>query len=230
MFKLSILVAALAIAAVAAVGFVGRSDSSAAEPMASPHATHAHAKAAGPGGKAADLRVTLDRLLGEHVSLAVNATRKGYDGNRDFTTAAGALDRNSVELAGAIGSIYGTKARNTFLNGRFMWRDHIRFFVAYTVALKKGDRAGQRKAVANLNGYIGTFSRFLAQATKLPQGALARGITAHVGHLKSQIDAYSRRQYARAYRFERIGYSHMFETGDTLAGAIVKQFPNRFNS
>ena len=48
-----------------------------------------------------NLRVTLDRLLGEHALLAIEATRRGYDGARAFNAAA-ALDRNSVELAGKV--------------------------------------------------------------------------------------------------------------------------------
>jgi hypothetical protein len=50
---------------------------------------------------AADLRVTLDRLLGEHAILAMLATQKGFDGEEDFEPIAAALDRNSAELADA---------------------------------------------------------------------------------------------------------------------------------
>ena len=223
-FKFAALITAVVLGAVAFGAVAMQDDSSAAEPMAHVHPT----ASSGVGGKGADLRVTLNRLLGEHALLAIEATRKGYDGERDFKAAATSLDKNSVELAGAIGSVYGTKARNKFLNGRLMWRDHIKFFVQYTVALKKRDKAGQRRAVTNLQGYIAAFSNFLAQAANLPPNAVRAGITSHVGHLKGQIDAYSRRSYTRAYRLERIAYSHMFETGDTLSGAIVKQFPNRY--
>src|SRR3954453_11891778 len=94
---------------------------------------------------AADLQVTLDQLLGEHALLAVSATQKGYDGSPDFTAVAKQLDANSVALSKAIASIYGPKAGDQFLNGKNMWRDHIKDFVAYTVALKKHDTAGQQK-------------------------------------------------------------------------------------
>ena len=103
---------------------------------------------------AADLRVTLDRLLGEHAMLAMFATQKGFSGDPDFKQIARALDRNSVELADAIGSVYGEEAGEEFLNGGSKWRDHIRFFVEYTVALAKKDKAGQKKAVDALNGYV----------------------------------------------------------------------------
>ena len=177
---------------------------------------------------ATDLRVTLDRLLGEHAILAMVATQKGYDGDKDFKAIAAALDRNSVELADAIGSVYGDEAREEFLNGEFKWRAHIGFFVDYTVALAKKDKAGQQKAVNNLKGYIGSFSGFLAKATGLPADAVEKSITTHVNQLKGQIDAYAAGNYAEAYRIARHAYAHMFMTGDTLASAIVKQSPEKF--
>ncbi len=211
-------VVAVAIAATAmAMGGSDSKQSSAAMP------THNHAAAVAAGDKAEELRVTLDRLFGEHAKLAINATRKGYDGDKDFAAAAASLDRNSVELANLIGTAYGRKARNEFLNGKFKWRAHIGFFVDYTVALKKGDRAGQMKAVNNLNGYIGSFSGFLASATNLPAKAVRASITHHVMQLKNQIDVYSRGQYGRAYTIERTAYKHMFMTGDVIAAAISKQ-------
>ena len=177
---------------------------------------------------AADLRVTLDRLLGEHAALAIAATQKGLRGEPDFKSAAGALDRNSVELADAIGSVYGNEARKEFLDGNSKWRDHIGFFVNYTVALAQKNRPAQRRAVGNLRAYIEAFSGFLSKATGLPQSALRKSITEHVMQLKGQLDAYNVGNYKRSYTLTRAAYAHMFMTGDALSGAIAKQFPKKF--
>lgn len=177
---------------------------------------------------AADLRVTLDRLLGEHAYLAIAATQKGLDGDKDFEAAAAALDANSVELSEAIGSVYGDEAATQFLDGPSLWRDHIGFFVDYTVALASKDKAAQQEAVDNLTGYTGAFSGFLAEATGLPQEALQEGVTMHVMQLKGQLDAYAKGDYEEAYRLFREAYAHMVETGDTLAAAIVQQNPDMF--
>ena len=182
----------------------------------------------GTEGPAADLRVTLDRLLGEHAVLAMTATRQGFDGDPDFKAVATALDENSAELGEAIGSVYGEEAGRKFLDGKLMWRDHIGFFVDYTVGLAKKDKAAQKKAVGNLMGYIEATSAFLSQATGLPQEALRKGISAHVNQLKGQIDAYAAGNYKQANRLYREAYAHMFMTGDTLAGAIVEQSPDKF--
>ena len=195
-------------------------------------ATARGANAMGHGSRAVmtagDLRVALDQLLGEHAILAMNATNLGVTGSKAFPAAAKALDANSVALSKTIGSVYGQKAGNTFLNGKFMWRDHIRFFVDYTVALAKKDKAGQAKAVANLKTYTVKFGDFLAGATGLPKAAVRNDLLGHVLELKEQLDAYAAGKYARAASLYHAAYNHMFMTGDLLAGAIAKQFPSKF--
>lgn len=191
-------------------------------------AMSASMSAGGATSAAADLRVALGTLLGEHALLAIAATQKGYDGDPDFEAAAAALDANSVEVADAIGSVYGDEAADTFLNGPSLWRDHISFFVDYTVALAKKDTAAQKEAVDDLIGYTGAFSGFLAQATGLPQAPLQEGVTEHVMQLKGALDAYAAGNYGKVPRLTREAYAHMVMTGDTLADAIVAQHPEMF--
>ncbi len=177
---------------------------------------------------AADLEVTLDQLLGEHALLAVSATQKGFDGSGDFPKVAAQLDANSVALSKAIASVYGAKAGDAFLNGKNMWRDHIKDFVAYTVALKMHDKAGEAKAVAGLNAYVSQFGSFLAKATGLPASAVQDDLRQHVAQLKGQIDAYAQGRYGTSAMLTDEAYMHMFMTGQILAGAIVKQHPETF--
>jgi hypothetical protein len=172
---------------------------------------------------AAYLRVTLDRLLGEHAVLAMNATNLGVTGSKAFAAAAEALDRNSIALSQAIGSIYGKQAGKTFLDGPFMWRAHVKFFVDYTVATAKKDEAAKNRAVANLKTYTVRFGDFLAGATGLPKLAVRNDLLGHVLELKGQLDAYADHRYATAATMYQHAYDHMFMTGDLLAGAIAKQ-------
>src|SRR4051794_39280600 len=235
MKNLSTMIALLCVAAVAAVaaGCGGSSEAApAAEPMAAmPHASMSHTgmsqnTAAVTGGvqsPAADLRVQLDSLLGEHALLAVRATQLGYSGSKAFPALAKELDRNSVAISKLIGSAYGPAAAQKFLNGKFLWRDHIRFFVQYTQALAKKDAPGQKKAVANLMRYVNVQAAFFASATGLPKQALANGLTAHVLQLKGALDAYAKGRYAQSQTLAHAAYDHMWMTGDQLAGAIAKQ-------
>ena len=57
------------------------------------------------------LRSELGRLLGEHVALAVGALRAGADRRPDFAAAAAALNGNTSDLTGAIGSLFGAAGR-----------------------------------------------------------------------------------------------------------------------
>ena len=229
------LFALLAVVASAAFGLAAcggdgdnAADATAPVQMESAAMTAAMAMAADTNTAAADLRVTLDTLLGEHALLALAATQKGFDGAPDFEAAAAALDANSVEVAEAIGSVYGDEAAAQFLDGPSLWRDHIGFFVDYTVALAGKDEAAQQEAVDDLTGYTGAFSGFLAEATGLPQAALQAGLVMHITQLKGAIDAYAAGDYEQYYRLTREAYDQMIATGDTLAAAIVEQSPDQF--
>lgn len=172
---------------------------------------------------AGDLRVALAQQFGQHAVLAMNATNAGITGSKSFPAAAAALDKNSVALSKSIASVYGAKAGQTFLNGKFMWRAHVKFFVDYTVAKSKKDTAGQNKAVANLKQYTVTFGDFLAGATGLPKMAVRNDLLSHVLQLKGQLDAYAAGNYTAAANLYNAAYNHMFMTSELVANAIIKQ-------
>ena len=220
-----VLLSILALAVVAAAPGALRSSpgQGSQSSMAGMHMSMTHSSSAVASSKAVQLRLTLDQLLGEHAILAIQATQRGYAGGADFSAVAKQLDANSVALSKAIGSVYGAAAGKQFLDGKNLWRAHIKYFVDYTVALAKHNTAGQKKAVANLMTYIQVQAAFFAKATGLPQKALADDLTAHVLQLKGQLDAYAKGNYAQAYTLTDGAYKHMFMTGDLLASAIAKQ-------
>ena len=100
---------------------------------------------------------------------------------------------------------------------------HITFFVDYTVALAKKNKAGQAKAVANLKRYTKEHGAFLAKATGLPTLAVQNDLLGHVLELKNQLDAFAKGNYTKSSALYRDAYQHMFMTGDLLAAAIAKQ-------
>jgi hypothetical protein len=210
---------ALAVAAVASGALTPKSGGQ--DSMSGMHMTMSHTKSS--SSKAVQLRITLNQLLGEHAILAIQATQRGLVGGKDFNAVAKQLDRNSVAISKAIGSVYGPAAANQFLNGKNLWRAHIKYFVDYTVATAKHDSSGQKKAVSNLMAYVQTQAAFFAKATGLPKQALVNDLTAHVLQLKGQLDAFAKGNYAQAYSLTNGAYEHMGMTADILAGAIAKQ-------
>ena len=171
-------------------------------------------------GKAADLQVTLDKLLSQHALLAIMTMQRGFDGSPDFTAAAKALDNNTTALGDAIGSVYGPAAKKAF---EAQWRAHIGLFVDYTTASAKKDEAGKARALKGLDGYKMSFAKFLNTATGLDETAAADSLQMHVDQLIGSFDAYTAGNYEEAYGQARTAYAHMFETGDALASAIAKQ-------
>jgi hypothetical protein len=176
---------------------------------------------------ATDLRSNLNALLGEHVLIAAVATSHAL-GGRDaaFNGAVGGLDANSIDIAKAIGAVYGADAEKAFLP---LWRKHIGFFVDYTTGVATKDKAKQDKAVADLVGYSQDFGAFLSSANpNLPKSAVADLVKGHILSLKDVVDAQAAGDWPKAYAATRSAYHHMQMVGDPLASAIAKQFPNRF--
>ena len=176
---------------------------------------------------ASTLRMSLNALFSEHLILATAATGAALDGREaEFTAAASALDANSVDIAKAIGSVYGQDAEQAFLP---LWRRHIGFAVDYTVGVATKDQVKQQKAVNDLIAYTQDFGAFLQSANpNLPKSVVADLVKHHVVTLKEVIDAQASKDYARAYTAERAATAHMQMIADPLTGAIVKQFPGQF--
>jgi len=176
---------------------------------------------------AVDLQVGLQRLLGEHALLAVQATRNGLTGADDFEAAPGALSGNTDDLTAAIESVYGADAAQAF---RAQWEAHIGFFVDYTVATAGGDDAAREQAADDLDGYVAEFGAFLGTATaeNLPTAAAQASLEEHVAQLAGQVDQFASDEFEAAYASEREAYQHMFDTGGALAAAIAGQFADQF--
>src|SRR6476660_8248528 len=86
-----------------------RASSSAAPSVSTPAMDHQDAAAA------ADVRLTLERLLGHHAMLMIRLMRGPIDKEPTFVAAAQqALDRNTDELVSAVAQVYGTQAGNEF--------------------------------------------------------------------------------------------------------------------
>jgi hypothetical protein len=177
---------------------------------------------------AASLRAGLTSQLQEHVYLAGIAVANGVGAGLDsaeFTAAAGALDDNSVALSESIASVYGKPAGDAFLP---LWRKHIGFFVDYTKGKATNDQAMADKALADLDGYRTDFGAFIASANpNLPAEAVAEELIPHIQTLTAAIDGVIAKDPSTFTKL-RAAAAHMPHTAEVLAGAIAKQFPDKF--
>jgi hypothetical protein len=175
---------------------------------------------------ATDLRINLDRLLGEHTHLAALAMRATFNDAADAARAVDALGANSADLIALIADIYGRAAGDAF---ETLWDRHIDRYIAYVDALADDDEAAAARALAGLNDYREAFSAFVTSANPLvTEPALAGLVESHSEHLVSQADAYAAGDFEAAHELAREAYVHAGELSASLAAAIGDQFPQRF--
>ena len=175
---------------------------------------------------ALDLRIALDRLLGEHMYFAAIAMRASLADADDLDAAIAALDDNSADLTEQISAIYGEDAGEAF---GALWRSHTRFYLDYVEAVAGENRRAQRQALNGLRIYRSDFSSFLAGANPfLEPDALESLLATHTEHLVDQVTAYQAEEYEAAYQALRDGYAQTEMLAAGLGGAIADQFPLLF--
>lgn len=181
----------------------------------------------GTNTKAADLRVLLNALNREHANLASETLRHVHDKDASTVAAASSLDDNSLALAQSIEDVYGAEAEAKFLE---IWRSHITFFVAYSNASRENDANGMKKAEADLANYVDRIADFLSGANpNLPRAAVHQVVSSHVALLKSTVDAHADGDFEKSHDQQRATDQQIGkEVADTIAGAIVKQYPSKF--
>ncbi|MCU1590483.1 MAG: hypothetical protein JWP11_1739 [Frankiales bacterium] len=208
----------------------GSSTSSTAGSSASSSSPEASASAsdmalvgqAATSSKAVELRAGLTYLLEEHVQLAGIATgtaiaKKGNLKDPAVVAAVTALDANSVALSKAVGSAY-PKAEAPFLAS---WRQHIGFFVNYTLGKATKNATMTNTAIKDLDGYRTNFGQLINSVVpELPADAVANELKPHVASLFAAIDA----QVAgdpKQFQLLQDAAGHMPGTAAILANGIA---------
>lgn len=171
----------------------------------------------------AGLRAGLTALFGDHVYLAGGAINAALAAGGDLTEAktagaVAALDANSVEIAAAVGSVY-PEAEEPFLES---WREHIGFFVDYTLGEATGDQAMSDKAVADLTAYAASFGELLNSVVPtIPADAVEEALTMHATSLIAAIDANIAGD-PEYYTLLKTAAGHMPSTAAAIAGGIAE--------
>jgi len=177
---------------------------------------------------AAELRITLDRLLAEHLVLTAEATRALLEAAPDADAAARAIADNTTELRTAVSSVYGDAGGAAFETA---WNQHIDRYLELIHDVATGDATARATTLARLVGAEGAIVDFFAQAIPgLGRDDLMAMVRDHVAGLVAQLDAYSRGDYPAAYAVVHDAYRHMFDIGRALSAGIAAQFPDRFAS
>jgi len=172
---------------------------------------------------ASTLRSGLTYLLDSHVDLAgialAQAVAKGGDLDDPTVQAAvAAVDANSVALAQAVGAAY-PDAEKPFLQS---WRQHIGYFVDYTLGEATGDQSMVKKAQRDLNGYRASFGQLISSVVpELPADAVAQELVPHVQTVFDTIDSLVAGD-GMVNDLLSAAAAHMPMTAATLAGGIAE--------
>jgi hypothetical protein len=176
---------------------------------------------------AADLRLTIEQILGEHAWLAVDSSIAAAEGSPDVDPLLAAVTDNTTSLTGAIGLVYGPDGAGAVDE---LWIMHIQFFLDWAVARASDDAAGMARAERRLRDYEVDFASLLDTATegRIPAEAAEALLAAHVAQVLAVIDAHLDGDASRAQAGTHEAYEYARVVGGVLAGGFQAQQPGVF--
>lgn len=177
--------------------------------------------------KAGDLRASLVSLGVQHQELSHRAVDAALDGSPDAAETKAELIQNGKDISDAVGSVYGQAAGQKFDD---IWNIHLNDFVKYAVAAKTGDMAGKTAALQDIDtNYTKPISKLLAGANpNLPEAAVESSFKEHIDMTAQAIDDHVNGDYTAEQTLIAKSSDHIKMLMSTLAGAIAKQYPEKF--
>ncbi|MFC0332233.1 copper amine oxidase N-terminal domain-containing protein [Paenibacillus sepulcri] len=176
---------------------------------------------------AAELRATLDYLLSEHFTLAVNALTKGYSKSKDAAEAYQALDQNVTDMKPVIASIYGAARAAEFVR---IFREHNTYTNDLIKSSRNNDKALRGKVEGETAKFVKEFAAFLnaVTAAKLPRKTAEEMLQLHENKVQKAFDEYAAGDYQDAYKAYREGIYEVFKLSKVLSSAIAAQMPDKY--
>ena len=178
--------------------------------------------------KAADLRVTMNNLLREHVSSSLIVTRNIVDGAsaEKIEGAKAAQTANAVAIATAVGSIYGEDAQ-TAITTPFV--EHIAQSNNYAQAVADNNMAAQETSLTALRAELRKVATvFNSVIPSLPVDTLYEALSAHEDLLNQAAVAYKAGNYEEAYRLENDALVQISGGAEALSTGIIASKPDMF--
>ena len=175
---------------------------------------------------AVELRSALQQLFGEHALLTGDVLRRGLRGARDFDAAAAALNGNSVDLTGAVESIYAEDAEQFGV----LWRKRISTLAQSAVALAEGRTkrtAELRTALARTDADIAGELQTMSEDSIATEDAtpLLRSMTRT---LLQHATAAAAKKYDRANAAAADAHADAAALAEAVASGIAEDRPSEF--
>ncbi|MFJ4394328.1 hypothetical protein [Pseudomonas sp. NPDC089396] len=176
---------------------------------------------------ALNTRLALRDLWVEHIFWVRNYAVANQAGNaKQSAVAANEVVADATKIANSIAPFYGQPAADQLLK---LLAGHWGAIKHYSDATVAKDKKGQQAAVDELTSNAKAIAAFLAKANPyLPEPTLLTLLSAHGGHHVAQIDQLAAGDYTGEARTWAMMREHILALSDALAGALVKQFPDKF--
>jgi hypothetical protein len=177
--------------------------------------------------KAAATQAALRDLWVGHIFWVREVVRGLADKN---TAAADLAEKQAVanakQIAGAIEPFYGKAANDQLFK---LLAGHYTAVKTHASATVAGDAAAAKTALGQLTSNANEIAAFLAGANpNLPEATLNSMLAAHGGHHVQQNQQLAAHDFAAEARTWDAMKTHIYGIADALAGAIAKQFPEKF--
>ena len=197
-------------------------------PALAQHGSHSIAQAP-TSAKVNETGAALRDLWVGHVFWVRNVVVATFAENQPAAAAAEQeVVANARQIAAAIEPYYGKDASEKLFG---LLAGHYGAVKQYLEATAAGNKVKQETAVKNLTANAGEIARFLSGANpNLPFDTLNGLLLAHGGHHVQEIQQLRAKQYAREAETWEAMKRHMHVIADALAGAIAKQFPDKFGT
>lgn len=189
------------------------------------NSAHAHGEGAGSSSTpTVQATMALRDLWVGHVFWVRGVVSETIAGNAAAAKAAEAqVVANAKLIAAAIEPFYGQAAADKLFS---LLAGHYGAVKAY---LDASDKAGQDAAMQKLTGNAEEIAVFLSGANpNLPVDTLHGLLMGHGGHHLQQIQQLRDKQYPQEAQTWEAMKNHMYVVADALAGALAKQFPEKF--
>ena len=176
-----------------------------------------------------ELRLALRDLWSGHASWVRSYVVASHYGDVAAAEASEAkVVENARSLADAIIPLYGKDASNRLFE---LLAGHYGAIKEYQAARSGTSDDARKAAIGKLTSNAGAIADFLDGANpNLPKSAVLPLLMAHGGHHLQQIDAFHSKDFKAEAEIWDAMVKHMNTIADAMAGAFVKQFPEKFSS
>lgn len=190
-------------------------------------ATGSPSPAANPAdSKAADLRVRLNLLLGEHVMLVAKQAVAASNHTDEYAGYLALLSANGNSLLDTMRAAFGNTAANQLDQA---WAIQNGYLIDYTIGLVTHNDNKSNGAMSGLvNGFVPRFAKLITSLTQLPLDSMTQLETAQLANTKTMIDDEIAQSYTKLYADLRVAYASSSSMGDALAIRVAQVFPDKF--